>query len=117
MGFFGNKTKLLIEQFRKKNEYYSTGLKKEIDEQLDELKSEYEENSSIVPEFNEFVQSIRAKLGANEISKLEEFAQRFAKVNRTARNGVDAMWELSHNQRKLISESHMDYEEFEYLYK
>ena len=117
MGFFGNKTKLLLEQFRRKSEYYSTGLKKEIDEQFDELKSEYEENSSIVPEFNEFVQTIKAKLAAGEINKLEEFASRFAKVNRTARNGVDAMWELSHNQRKLISESQMDYKEFEYLFK
>ena len=117
MGFFGNKTKLLIEQFRRKNDYYSNGLKKEIDEQLDELKSEYEENSSVIPEFEAFVQTIKAKLGANEIKKLEEFSSRFAKVNRTARNGVDAMWEISHNQRKLISESHMDYDEFEYLYK
>ncbi len=117
MGFFGNKTKLLLEHFRKKSEYYSTGLKKEIDEQFDELKSDYEENSSVVPEFNEFVQTIKSKLAAAEISKLEEFSSRFAKVNRTARNGVDAMWELSHNQRKLISESQMDYQEFEYLFK
>jgi len=117
MGFFGNKTKQLLEQFRKKSEYYSIGLKKEIDEQFDELKSEYEENRSVVPEFEEFVETIKAKLEAPEIRKLEEFSSRFAKVSRTARNGVDAMWELSHNQRKLISESQMDYREFEYLFK
>ena len=108
---------MLIEQFRKRNEYYSNGLKKEIDEQFDELKSEYEANSSVIPEFNEFVQTIKIKLAAPEIKKLEEFSSRFAKVNRTAKNGVEAMWELSHNQRKIISESHMDYEEFEYLFK
>lgn len=117
MGFFGSKTKALIEQFRKKNEYYSFGLKKEIDEQLDELKTEYEENSEVVPEFEAFVQTIKTKLGANEIKKLEEFSSRFAKVSRTAKNGVDAMWDISHNQRKIISESQMDYEEFEYIYK
>ncbi|WP_415582084.1 hypothetical protein [Flavobacterium longum] len=117
MGFFSNKTKMLIEQFKKKNEYYSNGLKKDIDEQLDELRSEYEANESVVPEFNDFVASIKSQLGDAESTKLEEFAARFAKVSQTARNGVDAMWELSHNQRKLISESHMDYEEFEYLYK
>lgn len=117
MGFFGSKTKALIEQFRKKNEYYSFGLKKEIDEQLDELKTEYEANSEIVPEFEAFVQTIKTKLGTSEIKKLEEFSSRFAKVSRTAKNGVDAMWEISHNQRKLMSESQMDYEEFEYIYK
>ena|SRR5690606_29424988 len=117
MGFFGSKTKALIEQFRKKNEYYSNGLKKEIDEQLDDLRSEYEEQSSVLPEFEAFVETIKTKLGAGDAKKLEEFSSRFAKVSRTARNGVNAMWELSHNQRKIISESQMDYEEFGYLYK
>ncbi len=113
MGLFGSKTKQLVQKLRKSSEEYSNDLSREIDEQLDELKSDYEENSELVPEFQDFVESIKTKLGSHDAQKLEEFSSRFAKVSRSAKKGVMAMWQLAHSQRKLKSESLMEYDEFE----
>lgn len=113
MGFFASNSRRLIKQFKKKSEDYSNHLSKEIKEMLEDLKSDYEENSSVIPEFQDFVKDIKNKLGNSDAIKLEEFSFRLSRVNRSARNGVDAMWELSHNQRKLSAETLREYEEFE----
>jgi hypothetical protein len=113
MGFFGNKTRQLIERFRKNSEDYSNDLSKEINEQLDELTSDYEETSNVLPEFQEFVQSLKTKLENNDAEKLEEFSSRLAKVSRSAKKGVQAMWQLSYRQRKLKAETLMELEELQ----
>lgn len=113
MGFFGSKTKRLVERFRKSSVDYSNDLSKEIEEQLDDLKSDYEENSSVIPEFQEFVENIKSKLAKSEADKLEEFSSRLAKVGRSAKKGVQAMWELSYSQRKMTAENLLEFEEIE----
>ncbi|HLA56682.1 MAG TPA: hypothetical protein VK623_11305 [Flavobacterium sp.] len=113
MGFFRNNTKRLIQQFKAKSEYYFNDLGKDIKEQLEDLKSDYEENSSVIPEYLEFVNVLKVKLDNKDAQKLEEFSKRLAKVNRNARNGVEALWELSYNQRKITAENLREYEEFE----
>lgn len=113
MGFFGSKTKRLIEKFKKKSVDYSNDLSKEIEEQLDDLKSNYEEHSSVIPEFQEFVENIKNKLAKSEAEKLEEFSSRIAKVAHSAKKGVQAMWELSYSQRKMTAENLLEYEELE----
>jgi predicted transcriptional regulator len=113
MGFFANKTRRLIQEFRKKSERYSHDLAKEIDEILEELRTEYEENSTVLPEFQEFVQSLKSKLGNSDALKLEEFSSRLSKINRSAQKSVHAMWDLSYSQRKLTAETLREYEEFE----
>ena len=113
MGFFGNKTKRLIERFKKSSVDYSNDLSKEIEEQLDDLKSDYEENSNVIPEFQEFVENIKTKLAKTEADQLEEFSSRIAKVGRSAKKGVQAMWELSYSQRKLKAENLLEFEELD----
>ena len=113
MGFFGNKTKRLIERFKKSSVDYSNELSKEIEEQLDDLKSDYEENSNVIPEFQEFVENIKTKLAKTEADQLEEFSSRIAKVGRSAKKGVQAMWELSYSQRKLKAENLLEFEELD----
>ena len=114
MGIFGSNIKKIIQEFRRKSEYYSNDLSKEIKESFEDLKSDYDENSTVVPEFLEFVNELKPKLDSLDASKLEAFTARLNKVNRNARNGVEAMRELSRNQKKLSAETLRLYEEFEH---
>lgn len=112
MGLFGNNLNKIVQEFRKKSEHYSNDISKEIDEFVEDLKSDYNENSNTVPEFEEFVQKIKHKLEPTDASKLEEFSSRLTKVRRCARNGVEAMMELSRDHKKLTRETFRDYEEY-----
>ena len=114
MGLFGKNVKKIIQEFRKKSEYYSNDLGKEIKESFEELRSDYEENSSAFPEFADFVNELKGKLDLTDAKKLEAFSSRLSKVDRSAKNGVEAMRELSINQRKLTAATLREYEEFEY---
>lgn len=114
MGLFGSNVRKIIQEFKKMSEYYSNDLSKEIRESFEDLKSDYDENSSVVPEFQEFVNELKQKLDSQDALKLEAFSSRLSKVNRNARNGVEAMYELSRNQRKLTTENLRYYEEYEY---
>ena len=114
MGLFRNNTKRIVQEFKNKSEYLSNDLSKEIKESFEDLKSDYEETSNVVPEFLEFISELKNKLSNIEAQKLEDFSSRLRKVNRCAKNGVEAMRELSLNQRKLTTETLRVYEEFEY---
>jgi methyl-accepting chemotaxis protein len=114
MGLFGSNTKKLIQEFRRKSEHYSNDLSREIREMLDDLKSDYEETSEVLPEFSAFIIELSQRVEKQDAQKLEEFVKRIAKVNRSARKGVDAMWELSNNQRKLTAENLRDVDALQY---
>jgi len=114
MGLFGNNVKKIIKEFRMKSEYYSNDLSKEIKESFEDLKSDYDENSNVLPEFMDFVDELKQKLDSTDAKKLETFSSRLSKINRSAKKGVEAMRELSINQRKLTAETLREYEEFEY---
>ncbi len=113
MGMFGKKTKKLIDEFKQKSQHYSNDLSREINELLDELKSDYDENSDVLPEFTLFVTQLKSKLDPADSQKLEEFSARLNLVSHSARKGVNAMWELSKNQRKLTAENLRDFAEFD----
>ena len=113
MGLFGNNVKKIIREIRARNEYYSNDLSKEINELIDDLKSDYAQHSSVVSEFDTFVTELSGKLGSSDAGKLEDFLRRFSKVDRNAQKGLDALHEVSRNQRKLTSESIRDIEELE----
>ncbi|HMI07237.1 MAG TPA: hypothetical protein VK528_06810 [Flavobacterium sp.] len=114
MGLFGKNIKKIIAEFRDKSKDYSNDLSKEIKESFEDLKSDYDENSNVVTEFLEFVNELKPKLDTQDATKLESFTSRLNKVNRSAKNGVEAMRELSRNQKKLTVETLRAYEEFEY---
>ncbi len=113
MGFFRNNTKRILQEFRDKSEYFSNDLGKEIRESFEDLKSDYEEHNNVVADFVEFATEIKRKLSESDATKLETFSAQLRKVNRCAKNGVEAMRELSLNQRKTSTESLRLYEEFE----
>ena len=113
MGLFGKDIKKIIRELRHKREDYSNDLKKEIEESFLDLKTDYEENSEVVPEFVEFVNELKPKLDSTDAQKLEAFTSRLNKVSRNARNGVEAMRELSRNQKKLSVETQWLYDEYE----
>lgn len=114
MGFFRNNTKRILQEFKSKSEDFSKDLSKEIKESFEDLKSDYEANSTVVPEFLEFAEELKNKLSSSDASKLEDFSTRLKKISRTAKNGVEAMRELSLNQRKTTTETLRLYEDFEY---
>ena len=115
MGLFGNNKNKIIEDLHKKSEDHSKEISKEINELLDELKTEYDEYSAVDQEFSFFANEIKTKLSPEDAKKLLEFSSRFIKVKRCAKKGVDAMRELARDQRKLISETRMEYEEYIYV--
>jgi methyl-accepting chemotaxis protein len=115
MGLFGNSEKKIIAQLRKKSEDISNDISNEIDELFHELKSDYDENSTAVNEFNDFVEQIKSKLEPEEASKLIELTAKLSKVKSCAKKGVEAMRELSRNQRKATRETLREYQEYLYV--
>jgi hypothetical protein len=113
MGLFGRNVKKIIQEVRNKTAYYSNDFRKEIEESFEELRTDYEENSEVVPEFVALVNELKPKLDSNDAKKLDAFMSKLNRVNRSARNGVEAMRELSRNQKKMSAETQWLYEEYE----
>ncbi|MDN3677353.1 hypothetical protein QWY90_08490 [Flavobacterium paronense] len=114
MGLFGRNHKKIIIELHKKSEDHCKEISKEIDEMLDDLKTEYDENREVVQEFSTFVDEIKTKLSPEDAKKLLAFSSKLNKVKRCAKKGVEAMRELARDQRKLTSETRMEYEEYLY---
>lgn len=115
MGIFGKNQKKIIAELHKKSEDHSKEISKEINELLDDLRTDYDENSEIVKEFSSFVDEIKTKLSPEDANRLIDFSSRLNKVKRCAKKGVDAMRELARDQRKITSETRMEYEEYFYM--
>lgn len=114
MGLFGNSQKKIIEELHKKSEDHCKEISREIEDLLDDLKNDYDENREVVQEFSSFVEELKSKLSPEDATKLLDFSSRLTKVKRCAKKGVEAMRELARDQRKLTSETRMEYEEYFY---
>ncbi|MEO5776608.1 MAG: hypothetical protein ABIQ27_06865 [Flavobacterium sp.] len=114
MGLFGNNKKKIIEDLHKKSEDHCKEISKEINELLDDLRTDYDENDEVINEFSSFVDEIKTKLSPEDAHKLMDFSSRLNKVKRCAKKGVEAMRELARDQRKVTSETRMEYEEYFY---
>lgn len=115
MGLFGNNEKKIINDLCKKSEAISNDISNEIEELLAELKTDYDENRKVVYEFSDFVNEIKSKLNPEEASKLLEFSSKLSKVKRCAKKGIEAMSELSRDQRKATRETIREYQEYLYI--
>ncbi len=115
MGLFVTTDKKIIADLCKKSEDISKDISNEIDELLDELKTDYDENRKVVKEFNDFVDELKSKLDPEDASKLIEFTSKLSKVKRCAKKGVEAMRELSRDQRKATRETLREYQEYLYV--
>lgn len=115
MGLFGNKRNKIIADLHKKSEDHCKEITKEIEDLLDDLKTDYDENQEVVNEFSSLVDDLKAKLSPEDAKKLVDFSSRLNRVKRCAKKGVEAMRELARDQRKLTSETRMEYEEYIYL--
>ncbi len=115
MGLFGKNQKKIIEELHKKSEDHCNEITKEIDELLNELKTEYDQNSEVVQEFSSFVDEIKTKLSPEDAHRLMDFSSRLTKVKRCAKKGVEAMRDLARDQRKLNSQTRMEYQEYIYM--
>ena len=112
MGLFNSHDKKVIAKLCKKSEDISNDISKEIKEHLDDLKTDYEENKIVIKEFNDFVSELETKLSPQDIEKLHSFSSRLYKVKRCAKKGVEAMRELSRNQKKATNETLREYQEY-----
>ncbi len=115
MGFFGKNEKKIITDLCKKSEAIGNEFSSDIDELLEDLKSEYYENNKVVNEFSDFVNEIKEKLTPEDASKLIEFTFKLSKIKRCAKKGVEAMRELSREQRKATRETIREYQEYLYV--
>ena len=115
MGLFGNNEKKIINDLCKKSEAISNDISNEIEELLEDLKTDYDENRQVVNDFSDFVNEIKSKLDPEDASKLLEFTSRLSKVKRCAQKGVEAMRELSRDQRKATRETIREYQEYLYV--
>jgi hypothetical protein len=115
MGLFGKNEKKIISALCKKSEAIGNDIANEIEELLEDLKSDYDENQQVVHEFTDFVNEIKSKLPPEDASKLVEFTSKISKVKRCARKGVEAMRELSRDQRKATRETIREYQEYLYV--
>jgi ribosome biogenesis protein Nip4 len=115
MGFFGNKEHKIIKDLCSKSEAISKDITREIDELFVELKSEYEQSQEVVNEFSTFVNELKNKLNADDAKKLLEFSSKLNSVKRCARKGVEAMRELSRDQKKATRETIREYQEYLYV--
>lgn len=117
MGLFGNNQKKIIQDLHRKSEDHCKEITKEIEDLLDDLKTDYDENQEVVNEFASFADELKSKLSPEDAKKLLDFSSRLSKVKRCAKKGVEAMRELARDQRKLTSETRMEYEEYFYMTK
>jgi len=115
MGIFTNGDKRILKEFLQKSEHNCHDIEKEIDEFLVDLQSEYEENSYVLNEFSEFVNELRDKLHPSDANRLMEFSSRIGRVKSCARKGVEALREISRDQRKMTRDTFRDYEEYLHL--
>lgn len=115
MGLFNTSNRKAIVDLCEKSEAISMDITNEIDAFLNELNSEYTENSKVVNEFSDFVNELKTKLSPEDAAKLVEFTSRLSKVKRCAQNGVEAMRELSRDQRKATRETLREYQEYLYV--
>lgn len=115
MGLFGqNQQRQLIASLQQKSEAIHNDISLEINELLDELKSEYEENQKVDRELELLLHDLATKLEPQELSRLEQLSHHLKQVNRCARKGVDAMKQLARDHQKAIHENRREYEEFLY---
>ncbi|MBC7522930.1 MAG: hypothetical protein H7239_00600 [Flavobacterium sp.] len=112
MGLFGNSDKKIIKNLYKKSEEISNDISKEIDQLFDELKSDYDENQEVVSDFSSLVNELKSKLSPDDAKKLADFSTRLSKIKSCARKGVDAMREISRDQKKATRETMREYEEY-----
>ncbi len=115
MGLFGNNEKKIISDLCKKSEAISNDISEEIEELLQDLKSDYDENRQVVNEFSEFVEEIKSRLTPEDANRLLEFTSKMSKVKRCAKKGIEAMRELSRDQRKATRETIREYQEYLYV--
>ncbi|KGO96942.1 hypothetical protein [Flavobacterium enshiense] len=115
MGIFTNGDRRILKEFLMKSEHNCHDIEKEIDEFLVDLQAEYDENSYIMNEFSEFVNELREKLHPSDANKLMEFSSRLTRVKHCARKGVEALREISRDQRKMTRDTFRDYEEYLHL--
>jgi hypothetical protein len=115
MGLFNNHEKKVIAELCKKSEDISNDISKEINELLDDLKTDYEENKIVLKEFNDFVNELESKLSPQDLEKLHSFSSRLYKVKRCAKKGVEAMRELARDQKKATIETMREYQEYLYV--
>ncbi len=111
MKFFNNKIKQILLQLRNKNEEVNTEISKEIEELFEDLKDEYSQSDSLVNEFATFADLLKGKLTIDENKKLYEFLHQIYKLNRSAKKGIEAMRELSRDQKKATRETLREYED------
>ncbi len=114
MGLFNNHEKKVIAELCKKSEDISNDISKEINELLDDLKTDYDANKVVLKEFNDFVSELETKLSPQDLEKLHSFSSRLYKVKRCAKKGVEAMRELARDQKKATSETIREYQEYLY---
>ena len=116
MGLFSNSEKKILEEFSKKSEDRCNDIEKEINELLDDLKSDYEQNREVVYEFKNYIEELKQKLSPDDVSRLMDFSIRLTGIKRCAIKGVEALRELSRDQRKMTRETLRDYEEYFYMH-
>lgn len=111
MGLLGKKEKKVFKEFSKKSVEYLTDINKDTDELLEELQESYTENRFSIPEFLDFVAVIKTKLSEEESLKLEDLSQKIVMIKKCAKKSVNAIAELSRNQRKATREAIRDFDE------
>lgn len=115
MSFFGNKEMKILKSLRLKSEEIGNEITKEIDELFVELKSEYDTSQDIISEFNSFANELKSKLNPEDAKKLLEFSTKLGIVKRSAQKGVEAMRELSRDQKKATRETIREYQDYLYV--
>lgn len=114
MGLFGTDTKKIVKEIRDIGEYYANYFGREIREHYEELQEEFNENENVYADFVAFAQQIKSKLTEKETQKLDNITAHVKKLNRTARNGVEALHDIARDQRRLSSYSLNRIEELQY---
>lgn len=114
MAFFGSKVRKLLQELRLMNENQSDDLGREIREFLEEIEEDYESNRGSAHEFHDFMARMKPGLDAADANRLEDFARRFAHIERAARHGVESLRVLARDQRKLSRETSRRFDQLRY---
>lgn len=112
MGLFNKKEKKLINEISKKNKTYHSDIEKEINELLQEIKTDFTENKLILEEFSTFVAKIKPQLSQEDADQLNIYFNQITKMKSCAKKSIEGLNYLSREQQKISKEALREIEQY-----
>ena len=105
MGLFSSSKDKIKKEYAEINTTYSSALSKDIKEYHNDLKTEYDEHTTLYHDFKQFTKLISPKLTLEEATQLTHFIKGFHTIDGCAKNGIEALHQLERINEKRVRQA------------